>query len=233
MFLEDEKTGFAKKLTRKEQSSAQNSPNKPMGKRTGERQCDEPRGMSLSSLEKITKPKAPTTETITHSDIESKKSSNLEEAAEPSPKRIDQKKTPPATTSTSENMVPSRRSARHRQPTLAKAFGNPIPINNINESDSSKKTNFNIDSPSDQIYPPEKPSLKSLIQEIGFTDKSLEYRAFMNFLEAISPKNKAKHTDEVIDLISSDGSPNKMDILYIEQSSNTANTIENKETTQK
>ena len=129
-------------------------------------------------------------------------------------------------------MVSSRRSTRHRQPTLAKTFENPIPINNINESDSSKKPNFNIDSPSDQIYPPEKPSLKSLIQEMGFTDNSPEYRACISFLEAISPKNKAKHTDEVIDLISSDESPNKMDFLYIEQSSNTANTIDNKEATQ-
>ena len=203
-----------------------------MGKRTGGRPCDKPRGMSLSSLEKITKPKAPSAETITHSDTESNKSSNLEEAAEPSPKRIDQKKTPPATASTAENMVLSRRSTRHRQPTLAKAFGNPIPINNINESNSSKKLNFNIDSPSDQIYPSEKPSLKSLIQEMSFPDKSPEYIACMNFLEAISPKNKAKHTDEVIDLISSDESPNKMDILNIKQSSNTANTMENKEAIQ-
>ena len=232
IFREDETTALAKKLTRKEQRSAQNSPNKrrgkPMGKRTGGSSCDKPRRMILSYLQKITKPKASTTETITHSDTESNKSSNSEEAAEPSPNRIDQKNTPPATTSTVENMVPSRRSTRHRQPTLAKAFGNPIPINNINESDSSKKLNFKIDSPSDQIYSPEKPSLKSLIQEIGFTDKSPEYRACMTFLEAISPKYKAKNTDEVFDLISSDESPNKIDILCIEACSNIANTTETK-----
>ena len=38
----------------------------------------------------------------------------------------------------------------------------------------------------------------------------------MNFLEASSPKNKGKQTDEVVDLISSDESPNKTVILYIE-----------------
>ena len=86
MFHEDENTGLAKKLTKKEQSSAQNSPTKrrvkPMGKRTGGRPCDKPRGMSLTFLEKITKPKGQTTETITHSDTESNKSSNSEEATE-------------------------------------------------------------------------------------------------------------------------------------------------------
>ena len=56
----------------------------------------------------------------------------------------------------------------------------------------------------------------------------------MNFLEAISPKNKAKQTDEVIDLISSDESPNKMDILYIEnkKSSNEADNNTNNDATQ-
>ena len=129
-------------------------------------------------------------------------------------------------------MAPSRRSTRHRQSTLVKAFGDFIPINSINESDTSKKPlKFNIESPSDQLYPPAKPSLKSLIQEMGFADKSPENKACMDFLEAISPKNKAKHTDEVIELISSDESPNKMDILYIEPSSNIADTNANKEAT--
>ena len=215
----------------------QNSPTKrrgkPMGKRTSGIPCDKPRGMSLSSLDKTTKTKAPTTEKITHSDTESNKSSNSEEAAELSPKRMNQEKSPPATTSTSENMALSRRSTRHRQSTLAKAFGDPIPINSINESDTSKKPlNFNIDSPSDQIYPPAKPSLKSLIQEMGFADKSPEYKACMDFLETFSPKNKGKHTDEVIDLILSDESPNKMDILYIEPSSNIADTNADKQATQ-
>ena len=54
----------------------------------------------------------------------------------------------------------------------------------------------------------------------------------MNFPEAISPKNKAKHINEVIDIISPDESPNKMDSLYIEPRSNIANTNANKEATQ-
>ena len=67
---------------------------------------------------------------------------------------------------------------------------------------------------------------------MGFADKSPEYKACMDFLEALSPKNKAKHTDEIIDLISSDESPSKMDILYIEPNINIANTIANKKATQ-
>ena len=54
---------------------------------------------------------------------------------------------------------------------------------------------------------------------MGFTEKTPEYQACMNFLEATSPKykKKEKSTGEVIDLISSGDSPNKMDILFIER----------------
>ena len=76
--------------------------------------------------------------------------------------------------------------------------------------------NFIVDSPPHEINAPTKPSLKSLYQEMGFTDKSPEYPACTNFLEAKSPKIKGKQTNEVIDLISSDESPNKMEILFIE-----------------
>ena len=94
--------------------------------------------------------------------------------------------------------------------------------------------NFNIDSPSDKIYPPTKTNQESLIQEMGFADKSPEYQASMNFLEAISPKNEAKQTDKVIDLISSDESPNKIDILNYEnkKSSIEADNIKNNDATQ-
>ena len=69
---------------------------------------------------------------------------------------------------------------------------------------------------------------------MGFTDKSPDYQACMNFLEAISPKNKAKQTDEVIDLISSDEIPNKMDIQYVEnkKNSNEADNTTNNDATQ-
>ena len=136
-----------------------------MGKRTDGRSCDKPRELSLSSLEKRTRTQVPTKETNTDGDTESNKSSNSE-AAKPSPKRANQKKTPPATTSTSANMAPWRRSTRHCQSALAKDFGNPIPINTIEESTTHRKLlNFNIDSPSDQIHPPTKRNLKSLFRK--------------------------------------------------------------------
>ena len=77
---------------------------------------------------KNTKVQTPPKETSNHSDTESNKSSNSE-AAKPSPKRINQKKTLPATTSTSSDTAPSRRSTGQRHSTLAKAFGDRIPIN--------------------------------------------------------------------------------------------------------
>ena len=77
--------------------------------------------------------------------------SSTSEAAEPSPKRVNQKKTPPATTSTSANMAPTRRSIRQRHLTMAKAFGDPIPINTIEEPAAHKNpVKINIDSPPDQ-----------------------------------------------------------------------------------
>ena len=56
----------------------------------------------------------------------------------------------------------------------------------------------------------------------------------MNFLEAISPKKQAEEMDEVIELILSDESPNKMDILYVEnkKSSNKTDNTTDKEATQ-
>ena len=115
MFREGEQTGLTTKLTEKEQTTLQEHSNKqtsptkrrsePMRKRTSGRPCDKPREMSLSSLEKSAKTQAPTKETNTLSDTESNKSSNSE-LAEPSPKRANQKKTPPATASTSANMAP-------------------------------------------------------------------------------------------------------------------------------
>ena len=154
--------------------------------------------MSLSSLEKITKTQAPTTETITHSDTEGNKSSNSE-ADEPSPKRINQKKTPAATTSTSANMPPSRRSSRQRQSTLAKAFGDPIPINTINESDTrTKPVNFNIDSP-DQIYPSAKPMDILYIDHKAsskVTDKNANKEATQEEHEKLEDDNITQEVDE-------------------------------------
>ena len=52
---------------------------------------------------------------------------------------------------------------------------------------------------------------------MGFTDKTPEYQACMNFREAVSPKNEEKPTDKILDLISLDDSPNKMEILFIKR----------------
>ena len=86
-FRKDEQTGLT---TLQEQSNKQTSPTKrrgkPMGKRTGGRPYDKPRGMNLSSLEKNTKIQTPTKETTVHRDTESNKCSNSE-AAEPTPQK--------------------------------------------------------------------------------------------------------------------------------------------------
>ena len=51
---------------------------------------------------------------------------------------------------------------------------------------------------------------------MGYTDRTREYQACVNFLEVISPNNKGKTTDKIIDLISSDDNPKKMEILCVE-----------------
>ena len=157
MFKEDLGTGLTKKLTRKEQAenNEQNngeiSPtkrrNKPTGRRTGGRPCNEPRGMSLTSMKKTSATKSTNKNTIASSDTESEKSSTSSGAPEPSPKRVSRKKTPPATTSTAAITVPTIRSVRHRQSTLAKALGDPISINTIEETKNEKPIKLNIDSP--------------------------------------------------------------------------------------
>ena len=179
-----------------------------MGKRTGGRPCDKPRGMRLSSLEKNTRTQTTNKETTIYSDSESNKSPTLE-AGEPSPKRVNQKITPPTKTSTSASKAPTRRSFRQRHSTLGNTIEEPAA--------HIKPVKFNIDSPPDQINSPTKPSLKTLIQEMGFTDKTPEYQGSMNFLEAISSKNKVKPTEEIIDFILSDDSSNKMEFFYRRQ----------------
>ena len=98
-----------------------------------------------------------------------------------------------------------------------------------------KKTiQFKIDSPPDKTTSPTKPSLKSLIQEMGFTDKTPEYQACLKFLEAISPKNKDKNQDnptEIIDLTSAVDSPvkDKTEILFVERKDELKNIEKEKE----
>ena len=61
---------------------------------------------------------------------------------------------------------------------------------------------------------PSKPSLKSLIQEMGFSNKTPEYQA-LKFLEATSPKCTTKKKEEIINLTSPVDSPEKNETLFI------------------
>ena len=73
-------------------------------------------------------------------------------------------------------------------------------ITELESNDGQKDIRFEIDSPSEQ-QKLEYPSLKSLIQEIGFSDKTPKYQACIKFIEAISPKHNNKQT-KVVDLTS-------------------------------
>ena len=79
-----------------------------------------------------------------------------------------------------------------------------MPTNTINEqienNEGQKEFRFEIVSPPDKPKS-EYPSLKSLIQEMGFKDKTSQYQACIKFTEAISPKHSARQT-EVMDLTS-------------------------------
>ena len=46
------------------------------------------------------------------------------------------------------------------------------------------------------------PSLKSLIQEMGFSEKTPEYKTCVQFIQAISPKHRTSIINDVIDLTS-------------------------------
>ena len=121
-------------------------------------------------------------------------SSTSEETTSTSPKRQNQKNTPPATA--------TRKSTRNRQATLATAQCNPIPISTVQITSTTGTKQFEIDSPPEKSKQ-DSPSLKSLIQEMGFSEKTPEYKACVQFIPAISPKHKTSTTNNVIDLISS------------------------------
>ena len=164
---------------------------KPTGKRTGGRptrklqtsgmslQTEIPVGILQANNNNI--PQTATSNTKKHEDDE-------EDSSENSPKNTTE---------------PLRKSTRNRQAALSHAFGNPVPINTIEDKkdeETKRPIEFQIDSPSDK-QSNNSPSLKLLIQEMGFTAKTPQYKACIRFIEVISPKHKTDHT-EVVDLTS-------------------------------
>ena len=154
MFKEDTRTGLTVKLSNQEKAQSQGtskaSPTrtKALGKRTGgkpTRKLQTPRGMSLQTeMEKSINLKK-----------EDDRSFKSEEYTSPSPKRQNQKITPPA--------IETRKSTRARQATLATVLGNPIPINAIQTTSTAGTKHIEIDSPPEKSKQ-DTPSLKSLIQ---------------------------------------------------------------------
>ena len=105
---------------------------------------------------------------------------------------------------------------------MANTFGNAIPINAVVETGIIEETKqirkFEIQRKKEPNYT----SLKTLIQEMGFSDKTLQYQACLIFIEAISPKLGCKK-DEVIDLTSltdEEMTENNNDILLIKEEKN-------------
>ena len=207
MLKEDEKTGLPVKLTKKQKTSTQrNSPTKrkakPKGKRTWgcpAQKLQTTRGMSLWTVE--TTEKATTNigqEKTESSHSDGNRSTTSSEDVAPQPKIQNQKRTSPT------GLAPQRKTARNRQPALSNAFSNAFPINTVSEknnenNEEQKAFRFEIDSPPDKPktgYP----SLKSLIQEMGFTGKTPQYQACVKFFEAISPKHSGKQ--DLVDLSS-------------------------------
>ena len=112
----------------------------------------------------------------------------------------------------------NKKSTRNRQATLATALGNPIPISTIQIASATGKKQFEIDSPPEKSTQ-DSPSLKSLIQEMWFTEKTPEYKACAQFIQAISPKHKPTTTSDVIDLTSPTEAGDEMmennDIIFV------------------
>ena len=206
MFKEDTRTGLPVKLSNQEKAQKQGtskaSPRKrkALGKRTGgkpTRKLQNPRGMGLQTeMEKtINKEK------------EDDLSATSEENTSPSTKRQNQKVTPPA--------IATRKSTRARQATLATTPGNPIPINAIQTTSTTgaKQKKSKQDTP----------SLKSLIQEMEISEKTPQYKACIQFIQAICPKHKTSLTNDVIDFtLPAEADDEKMDSndIFCENSKN-------------
>ena len=84
---------------------------------------------------------------------------------------------------------------RNRQSTLTMALENPIPINKIDKTNTSKTKQFEIDLPPEKSASENYPSLKLLFQEMGFAEKTPEYKACVKIIKAISPKNKTTNNN--------------------------------------
>ena len=160
MFREDETTGLPVKVTRQKKTTSQahqSSPTKrkakSKGKPTGGRpihKLQTTRGMSLQTYNKVEKSTNNNTrdKSTTRLSDNDEQSSTFSEDIAPSPKRRNQKRTPP-TIST----VPQRKSTRNRQSALSTSFGNPVPINTISDKNNDgkqKSFRFEIDSPPDK-----------------------------------------------------------------------------------
>ena len=150
---------------------------------------------------------------------EADQSSDSSEDIAPSQKRQNKKQTPPTNAP-----EPLRKSTRNRQSALSHAFGNPVPINAIEDQqneETKQSIRFQIDSPparQENAYP----SLTSLIQEMGFTETTPQFKACIKLIETISPKSKINQT-EVVDLISppneDEPTDTNNDILFIKTKS--------------
>ena len=153
-----------------------------------------PRGMSLKTE----------IEQTSNAEKDDDSSSTSEENNSPSPKGQNQKITPPAIA---------------RQATLATTLGNPIPTNAKQLTSATGTKYFEIDSPPEKSKQ-DSPSLKFLIQEMGFSKKTPEYKAGVQFIQPISPKHKTSALNDVIDLTSpaeaEDEQREKHDIFYVE-----------------
>ena len=163
MFKEDTTAGLPTKLTIQGKSAQSQGTSKvsltktkAIGKRTGGKPVSKlptPRGMSPQmEIEQINK----------NEDKENDSSSTSEETTSHSPERQNQKNTPPATA--------TRKSTRNLQATLATALGNSVPISTVQITSATGIKQFEIDSPPEKLKQ-DSPSLKSLIQEMGFSEK--------------------------------------------------------------
>ena len=162
-----------------------------IGKRAGgrTRRTTQPtRGMSLQTEEKPkSKPTRTTPEESSSSEeTDMEKSSKRLETPAPSPKQPEEHN-PKCSTLRIDQKVGTQPPVN-----IGKPLVNAVPINTIDKmkTGAKMKIHFNIESSPDKTPSPTKLSLKLLIQELGFSDKTAEYQACMKLLEAISPKNR-------------------------------------------
>ena len=137
-------------------------------------------------------------------------SSSASEDIAPSLKRQNQKRTPPKNTDI-------RKSLRNSHSALASALGNPVSVNTIRATNTPKTRQFEIVSPPEKSASENYPSLKSLIEEMAFTEKNTRIQNMCEICRSYQQNNEHQRIRYNITKQKTRQSTNSMEIVFVKQ----------------